>query len=331
MVTWLGALQAQDYAGAKWSVGLRLPGAIDAGIEEALAGKSVVRSWSLRGTLHMMAPADIRWMLELAAPRLLNTMGTHFRKLELDKPVLAKSKIIIEKALRDGKHLTRKELMNAMEWSGVSTKGLRSNFFMVFAALEQLICCGVRRNKEFTYTLLDEWIPTAKRMQRDEALAALAIRYFTSHGPATLQDFVWWSGLTVAEAKKGRNMAGSCLLEEISGGKTYIMAQDGIPAARSSGIYLLPGFDEYMLGYKDRSNILDMEYVKQVVGTGNGLFSATIVINGRVAGTWKRSFGKGGVMVDVHPFTQMSKSQSKALEREAGRYAGFMDMPLIQR
>jgi hypothetical protein len=328
LVAWMGFIQAQDYPGAKWSIGLRVPGATDASIEQAIADKSIVRSWSFRGTLHFMSSADIRWMLQIAVPRVMPKFSTHLRKLEMDKATLSKSRAIFATVLRDGKHLTRKELMVALQKKKISTDGLRSNFFILNAALEGLICCGVRRSKEFTYTLLDQWLPATPKLHKEEALAALALRYFNSHGPATSQDFAWWLGITQADAKAALAAVVNKLQTITVNDQTYYLPS--ITLSRSSAsVYLLPGFDEYLLGYKNREAVLAPEYAKHVVGAGNGLFAATIVVNGGISGTWKRTLKKDAVVLDLNYFTPLNNSQIKTIKTAANKYSSFIGLPLI--
>ena len=327
LVSWLGAVQAQDYYGSKWSLGLRIPGTTDDDIEKAIAGKKIIRSWALRGTLHFLAPADIRWILKLLSPRLISIYGSHYQRLGLNKFLLETSSQIMYRSLKDGKQLTRKELKIQLEKNGIATHELRLSFILLRAALDGQICFGSRRNKEFTFTLLDEWIPATKKLESDEALAELTRRYFTSHGPATIKDFAWWSGLPIIDIKRGLEIIKSGLQKEVVKEQTYWMP-DTMPdtKAHSKTIYLLPGFDEYIVAYKDRSAALDATNVKQVVGAGNALFNSTIVINGRVKGTWKRTIRKGNVLIGTNLFQKPDKSHEGALIAAKKRYAKFLGM-----
>ncbi|MVM38290.1 winged helix DNA-binding domain-containing protein [Spirosoma sp. HMF3257] len=252
LVAWFGAMQAQDYAAAKWGIGLRLPNTTNAVIEQAIANKSIIRTWALRGTLHFIAAEDIRWMLALVRHRLESICRSHYRKLELNEAVFAKSQAAMIRALEGGQQLTRPELKAALSGAGILTHDLRLNFLLGNAAFDGLICFGNRRGNEFTFTLLDEWFPASKRIERDEALASLTSRYFTSHGPATLHDFVWWSGLTVTEAKEGLDLAKSTLFSELMNGQTYWMGSSALTYTVPAMVHLLPSFDEYLVAYKDR-------------------------------------------------------------------------------
>ncbi len=327
LAAWMGITQAQDYQGAKLSLALRIPAATDATIEQAIAEKHIVRSWSFRGTLHFMSPADIRWMLLIAAQRVRPLLGAHFRRFEIDKVTLSKTRKIITNLLRDGRHMTRKEIMAAIEQKNISTAGLRSNLFMLSAAIEGLICCGIRRGKQFTYTLIDEWLPGAPKMQQDEALGTLALRYFNSHGPATIQDLAWWAGITLTDARRGLELIKSQLQQKTIDGQLYYMPDAAAPEQKSSKAFLLPGFDEYMLGYKDRSIVMAPQHAKIVVGAGNGLFSPTIIVGGQVAGTWKRTPGKHPAPPDTLLFDTVSATAMKQITvaaRSYGKYTGFM-------
>jgi hypothetical protein len=195
------------------------------------------------------------------------------------------------------------------------------------AAQDRLICFGVPSGKQQTFVLLDEWAPQTKKLERDEALAELARRYFTSHGPASLPDFARWAGLTVTDATAGLEMVKSDLTQETVNGQTYWLPLD-MPAMvdEPPAIYLLPGFDEYMLGYKDRSAILDPAYAQKIVPGNNGIFYPTIVIEGRVAGVWKRTFKKDTVVIETSPFTPLSEAQKQAISAAAEHFGRFVGL-----
>ncbi|HEX8922520.1 MAG TPA: winged helix DNA-binding domain-containing protein, partial [Pyrinomonadaceae bacterium] len=221
IVGWLGAVQAQDYLGSLWALGLRTQHAVEEEVEQAIAAGTIVRSWPLRGTLHYVAAADIRWMLKLGAPRTIARAASRYRELELDEATFAKSNRVLARALQGGKQLTRLELAAALNRAGIPTDGQRLIHLLNRSALDGLTCYAARRGKQFTFALLEEWVAEARTLERDEALAELARRYFTSRGPATLQDFVWWSGLTTADARAGLEMAKPHLTKEIIKGQTY--------------------------------------------------------------------------------------------------------------
>ncbi len=327
VVSWLGALQAQDYAGAKWSIGLRLPDATDADIEQAIADKTIIRTWPMRGTLHFVAPEDVRWMLALLTPRVIANSAKRHEQLALDKAIFARSKELFAQALQGGQQLTRQEMMDVLEQAGISSNNQRGYHILGWVAQTGFICFGPMRGKQPTFVWLDEWVPGGKNLTRDEALAELANRYFTGHGPATLQDFRWWSGLKVADARASLEMVKSQLSQETVNGQTYWMSPD-MPVTKDTSptTYLLPGFDEYMLGYTDRSAALESIHSPKIIPGNNGMFSPTIVIDGKVAGTWKRTFKKDSVVIAVSPFTSLSEAQSRAIVVAAERYGKFVGL-----
>jgi hypothetical protein len=330
VVQWLGAVQAQDYLGALWAVGLRMPGATEAAIEQALAEKTIVRTWPMRGTIHFVAPADVRWMLELLTPRVLQGTKGRLAQLGLDEAIIAASAKVLAKALEGGQQLTRNALYQHLEQANIATTDSRGLHILNRLAHDRLLCFGARAGKQPTFALLDEWVPEAKSLPRDEALARLAQRYFTGHGPATLQDFVWWAGLRIAEARASIQAVASELGHEVIGGQEYYYAQNQ-PAAPpgTSEAFLLPPFDEYLVAYRDRSASLDAEYQPQVVPGGNGIFNPIVVTDGRVTGLWKRAFKKDTVIMTFSSFTSWSEAQTHAIAAAAERYGQFVGKTAI--
>jgi hypothetical protein len=249
LVKWMGAVQAQDYYGAKWALGQRIQAATDDDIEKAFAVGEILRTHVMRPTWHFVAPADIRWLLKLTAPRVNAASAYSFRKLELDDAVFRRSNKALASALQGGKHLTREALRTVLKRARIAGDDLlRFNHMLIRAELDGLICSGPRHGKQFTYALLDERVPQAKALSRDEALAELTQRYFASHGPATSSDFMWWSGLSAIDVKRGLEMARSHLVEEVIGGKIYWRPASTRGVTRAAGAaYLLPTFDEYLI------------------------------------------------------------------------------------
>jgi hypothetical protein len=328
VVQWLGALQAQDYASAEWTIGLRLPGASPATIEQAIAQRTLVRTWLLRGTLHIVTAADLKWILTLLSPTLLARFAPYYRKLELDEMTVSKSYEGIAAALQDGQQLTRKELLTTLERSGIRLEGQRASNLLNRAALDGLICLGPMKGKQQTFTLLDEWVPFAKHYTRDEALAELALRYFTSHGPATLHDFAWWTGLLMADAKAGLEAVKSQLSEESVAGKSYWRSANVPPVPEEiPSVHLLPGFDEFVLGYSDRSDFLRSEHEALITGI-NAVFAYTMVVDGQVVGTWKRTFRKGAVEITFSPFAPLSPHTLESFAISAQSYGDFLRLPV---
>ncbi|MBA3533788.1 MAG: winged helix DNA-binding domain-containing protein [Ardenticatenales bacterium] len=327
-VAWLGAVQAQDYRAALWTVGARTQAATEETIEQALATGKIVRTWLLRGTLHFVAAADVHWLRGLLAPRLLARSTRRFQQLDLDESVVARALALLVEALRGGQHLTRAALYQVLEQAHISTAHQRGYHLLWRAAQEGLLCLGPRSDKQETFTLLDEWVPPTRILIRDEALAELAARYFTSHGPATLADFVWWSGLATAEARAGLEMVQPQLVRELVQGRDYWLPacgpdQDGA----SSSAYLLPAFDEYLVGYKERHAVLAPSLAKQI-NPGGGLLAPTIVVDGQVVGVWKRTLKRKAPLVRATLFTRLTPAAAQAVETAAARYGQFVGLPV---
>ena len=327
VVTWLGAVQAQDYTGAKWSLGLRIPNCSDTSVEQAIIDRTILRSWVLRGTLHFITAADIHWLLALVAPRIITGNKRRYRELELDGPTLVRSNDLLTKTLQQAGPLDRKTLLATLEQNGIPTIGQRGAHMLQRASLDGLICQGAMHANNPTFMLL-EYFPS-KTMGGDEARAELTRRYFTSHGPATLQDFTWWSGLPVAGARAGMDSIQTELIQESMNSQTYWRTISTPPAPdQSQSVHLLPGFDEYILAYKDRSASLDVPHYKRLTPT-NGMLPATIVINGRAIGTWKRTFKKGTVLSELNPFTPLSSEEKRNIESAASHLGGFLGMAVV--
>lgn len=323
LLGWLGGMQAQDYTSCKWAVGLRTPGATDEMVEQSIADRKIIRSWLMRGTLHLATAKDIRWILDLLAPRLIRAGAGRHRELELDEKTFSKSHKILQAALLNGKELSREELRTLLEENGIRTIGQRLPHLLQRAALEKLICFGVRKNKEFTFVLMDEFVPRTKPKSTDEALADLAKRYFSSRGPATLQDFVWWSGLKTTEARTGLEAVKSLLQQQTIYGKTYFFSQQLVPNVKlKPATFLLPAFDEYVIAYRDRRALLDPVNSEQVISK-NGIFYPVMVENGQVIGTWKRTFKKDQVVIEFNPFNRIDPTTKDEFVASAEEFAKF--------
>jgi len=278
----------------------------------------------MRPTWHFVAPKDLRWMLDLTAGRVKQIMGTNNRKLGLDKKLFTKANKVIVKALEGNKQLTRSELIAILQKAKIPTDENRFSHIMVMAELEQLICSGGKRGKQFTWALLDDRVPAVKAISRDQALAKLAERYFISHGPATAADFAWWSGLTLTDAKAGVEMVKNRLANEEIEGNTLWFA-DGDPAKNKTHTCLLPVYDEYVVAYKDRSAAAA---IHPGLSRNNALFNNIILVNGKVTGTWKRSFKQDMVYIELLPFQKYTKAQQQAVAKAARHYATFHDKKL---
>ena len=328
VVAWLGAVQAQDYPGGLWAVGLRTRNATERDVERALADRTILRTWPMRGTLHFVAASDAQWMLDLLAARVIAATGPRERQLELDEAVFARSRRLVVKSLEGGRQLTRTALYAVLDAARISTAGGRGLHIVLRLALEGLICFGAREGKQQTFALLDEWAPRAKRMTRDESLAELARRYFTSHGPATWRDFAWWSGLRTADAREAIHLASAHLVKDTVDGEE-VRRGTSMPRAKQQALsagYLLPPFDEYTVAYKDRTAALDPIHAKYA--QFGGMLSATIVVNGQVSGTWKRASGTGGVTITPAFFGKPMAAHGRIALAASQRYGRFLELPI---
>jgi hypothetical protein len=329
VVARLGAVQAQDFAGAKWALGLRLPGAADGSIERAFNEGEFLRTHLLRPTWHFVHPLDIRWMLELTAPRVHIVNGTMYRKLELDRTTLKRSDALLLKALRGGQYLTRDELRGVFQKNGINAAGtLNLAYLMMHAELEGLICSGPRRGKKFTYALLEERAPMERSLDREEALAELARRYFQSRGPASVHDFAKWSGLTIADARNGLEAIKTRLEHVKMDGQEYWFSNPGSPVkTESPAAYLLSVYDEYISGYKDHRFTVEEHIASNLWAMGNAL-TYIIVLNGQVIGTWKRKITKKDVAIETNHFRPLAEPELQAVRAAAHRYGEFLDLPV---
>jgi hypothetical protein len=325
VVAALGAVQAQDYHGAKWALGRRVPGLVEADLEEVFNSGSILRTHVLRPTWHFVAPTDIRWMLALTAPRVRSAAAYHDRQHGVDARAVRLTRRVLQRALQDGRHLTRPELASALARAGLVAAGPRLAHLMLHAELDGLVCSGPRRGNQFTYALLEERVPPAGSLERDEALAELARRYFTSHGPATLRDFAWWSGLAARDAQAG--IDGASLLHEVVGARHYwFAAPRGTGQHSSPSVLLLPNYDEYVIAYKDREVLLDGSRPSR--RRPLEAYAHLLVIEGRLRGTWRRGPRSDGA-IEVRPYRPLTRKESQALATEAARYGRFLGMPVV--
>jgi Winged helix DNA-binding domain len=332
VVKWLGAIQAQDYYGAKWAIGQRTQSATDDDIETAFASGEILRTHVMRPTWHFVTPTDIRWLLKLTAARVNAANSSYYRKLELDDAVFDRSNKAIARALQGGKHLTRDALRTVVNRAGIGGEDLlRFNYMLIRAELDGLICSGPRNRKQFTYALLDERVPQTKTLSRDEALAELTRRYFASRGPATSSDFAWGSGLTASEVRQGLELVKHHFVTEVIEGKTYWLPSSGLSVAPAlRGAYLLSAYDEYLIAYKNRSAAIDPSHSNRSI-KDNAIFGPTIVWNGRVVGCWNRKIDKSSVTITVNPLARFSKTATRGINDAVHRYGQFLKMPAALR
>jgi len=330
-VAQLGAVQAQDYAGAKWALGQRLAEYTDALMDKEFNEGRLLRTHILRPTWHFVTPADIHWMLLISAPRVHALSAYYYRKAGLDSATIKRTNAVIVKALQGGNQLTRVEIASALEQAGIRTDGeLRMGYIMMHAELDGLICSGPRKGKQFTYALLEERAPQGKVWQREEALAELVKRYFTTRGPATLQDFTWWSGLTVADAKIGMEMNKAGFASENINGQTFWF-REAIPASWTKTVtaHLLPNYDEYFIGFKDRSAIGDAAAKVNLAANDPALIANIIILNGQVVGGWKRTLKKDSVLVELKTIIDLTRKEKAAVGDAAEKFCAFLGMSSI--
>jgi len=326
-VRFLVAVQSQDHPGARWSLGQRVAGATDASVAAACAAGAILRTHVLRPTWHFVTPDDLRWLLTLTAPRVHALNAGMYRTLEIDDALHARSQALFAAALRDGAYHTRSELAALLADAGIAAAGQRLAYIVMRAELDGLICSGPARGKGQTYALLEERAPHARALPREEALAELAQRFFAGHGPVTLKDFSTWSGLTMADAERGRATAEDGLDRAIVNGETFWFAADPPPPAPTAGTaYLIPEYDEVYLTYKSLT-FPDLPWTRNPA-TWPDAFYRPVFVDGYRAGTWRRTVGKERVTLEAALFAALDAGQASALEAAVERYAAFMELPV---
>lgn len=325
MVSWMGAMQAQDYYMARWAVGLRLPKVTDKKLQIAIDKGDILRTHLLRPTWHFVSKDDIHWMLDLTGSRIMASMKGRNRQLELTEKLFKKTNTIFRKALKDGNHLTRDELVSRIHKAKIPTDDNRASHIFAWAELEGLICSGPTVRKKQTYALLEERVPERKSLTREEALARLAQKYFSSHCPATVKDFAWWSGLSITDAKKGVESIKQALIQETIGAEKYWLASSYLQEkTKMPSVFLLPAYDEFIISYKDRTASLVIANQKKAISI-NGIFRPVIIADGEVTGLWKRTIKSDKVIIETEFFKPPDKSIKVLIERAAGKFGHFLD------
>lgn len=326
----LVAVQAQDYLGSLWAIGLRTRPATEASVERAIAEKKIVRSWPLRNTLHFVAAEDVRWILEIAGPAAIARARSRHVQLGLDEDAFRKSRQLFERAFAREPLLSRKEMYEALAAGKVSPEGQRGIHILGRLAQENVICFGPRRKKEQTFALSDEWLPKSHERTRDEALGELARRYFAGHGPATLEDFRWWSGLVTRDARHGLNLVERELDRRTVRDRIHYFSRASTGRARSDDAHLLPAFDEYLVAYRDREAILRKSPAlgKRSLNDGGGMLAPTLVVDGHVVGTWKRTLGSK-VTIELEILAKISRGERARIEEAARRYGKFLGLEAV--
>jgi hypothetical protein len=317
------ATQSQDFAQSVWGIGLRTPGAHRSDVLAAMASGSIVRSSSLRGTLMLVAAEDLRGILTLTAERTIAASRTRQRRLELDEETMSRARTVLETALAGRRALPRDAVLRRLENAGIRTDAQRGYHILWLLAERGIVCWGPPSGPQQGLVLLEEWIAATRTVDREEQLRRCVVRYFAGHGPATIADLAWWGGLTIADVRRGIASAGDALCEVTADGTDYWMTSDEHSRPPAVGTVALPGFDEYLLGYSDRSAALTPEYVERVVPGSNGIFRPTIVAAGRVIGTWRRTLLKGLWQMTPEPFEGLTRDQARAFEASAQAYREF--------
>lgn len=330
VVRWLTAVQAQDYYGAKWALALRLQNTVDAELDALFNAGAILRTHVLRPTWHFVLPEDIRWLLQLTGPRVLGVNASMYRQLGLDETTLRRSLDVVAQALQGGQHLTRAELGEALQEASIAgTSGQRLTYVVMHAEQHGVICSGPRRGKQFTYALLDEWVPPTPERSRDEALVELARRYFFSHSPATVYDFANWSGLTLADGRTALTLIHSDLDHAEIDDQTYwFAANPPQETAAPPRAFILSVFDEYIIGYKDRRAIINAEADARLGNLGNAL-TYILVLDGQVIGTSRRTRQKDAVTIEVDSVQPLTVDEQEAITEAARRFGRFLEQETV--
>ena len=327
VVRWMGAVQAQDYLGSLWGIGLRLAHATERDVEQAIAERRIIRTWPMRGTLHFVPADDVRWMTTLLAPRVVSrNAGRLKRDYGIDPSVLARSRRILSRALEGGKRLTREGIYKALGAGGGSANSGVGLHIVWWLAQEGLLCLGPREGKQQTFVLLDEWMPGSRLVDREEGLASLAMRYFTSHGPATVRDFAWWTGLPLGEATRCVTSVKDQLAREVFEEQEYWSGAT-TDSRFHTAVHLLPAFDEFTVGYTDRTANVHPTYQRRGV-IGFGIMSPVVVAGAQVIGPWRRKIANGRVTIVVGKETLLKKKELAMLKVVAEKYGGFLKRPV---
>jgi winged helix DNA-binding protein len=341
-VGWLGAVQSQDYPPTLWSLALRLPDTTQTALDRAFDAGRILRTHVLRPTWHFVCPQDIQWMLQLTRHRVLAAGAAYFRRVGLDDAVLRTGRRAIERAVRGTPALTRAEISAALGKAGVAEPtGHRLIFFLMDAELNGVICSGPRAGKHMTYAALDARVRAgigAGKIEppesRDEAVAELSRRFFTSHGPATLRDFAWWSGLTQTDGKRGLAMLDRPAEHvELEGARYWFIESDRTvgPTARlrpARRALILPTYDEYVVAYQNRVALFGRQPLTASTAGSRGEFTSVVAIDGQLVGTWRRTVARGQSVMTIAPHARLATAEKRAMTAAVDRYQRFLGAPV---
>jgi len=316
-VGWFGAVQSQDYPAAKWALGLRVRGATEADIDRLYDQGAILRTHVMRPTWHFVLPEDIGWMLRLTGPKIRQGVAGRYRQLELDEQTITRAHRAFAKALAGGKQLTRVELGKTLRAAGVAPDGQRLPHLLAAGELAGLLTSGARRGKQHTFALLEERAPRGRVLDREEAVGELTRRYFRSNGPAQLRDFAWWSGLTLAESRRGIEVAGDALDHREVDGKQYWFDAEAAPAgAVARAAHLLPNFDEYTVGYTDRSAMMHPVHpFRPELFAFSSILANVVTMAGQVVGAWRRTDSRAALRVEVRPLARLTGAERTAIDQ----------------
>jgi len=320
---WLGAIQAQDYNMAKWALGIRLPNSTEIVINNEIDSGSIIRTHLLRPTWHIVSSNDIYWIQELTAPQIKSSLKYRDRQLGLTENIFRKCYKIFEKSLRDRHHKTREELIQELINAKIDVDNNRASHIFINAEIDGIICSGKQKGGKPTYAILPEWVPIKNKTYRDEALKELALRYFTSRGPATVMDFSWWSGLSSSNSKLAIELNKPNLISETTENKTFwFVDSSNLQNPIKKEIYLLPAFDEFLISYRDRTaSLLSIDNKKTI--SDNGIFYPTILMRGQITGTWKRRIKGNKIILTINLFQTVNPDFSKIYSKSISRYSRF--------
>ena len=331
-VRWMLAVQAQELTGAKWSLGLRTQGGTEVAVETALDAGHVVRSWPLRGTLHFVSAEDLGWLIALTGPRQVSRTATRRRALGITDADLGHAEAAVRAVLGGRRTLPRDRLLAEIRAAGIATDGQRGYHLLRHLSQAGTLVMGATHGRGQALALLDEWVAKGPALDRDEALGRLALRYLRSHGPASDADLARWAGITMGEARRGRAVCGAALATIEIGDRSYHLDPEALDretdprSPRQPRVLLLPGFDEYLLGYRDRSAVLEPEHAGRIVPGGNGMFRPTVVVDGEVVGTWSREVRGAKVIVMPQLFAPRAAEQIEGLADAVGALGSFLGL-----
>jgi hypothetical protein len=326
----VGGLQAQDSDAMALAVGVRGEELTTDDVAHALAEeRTVVRTWGVRGTLHLLATKDLGWLLPLIGPVFQAASSRRLLELDLDDNTLTRGVAALRELLQGRGPMTKSEILYALQQRDIEPEGQAFIHLIRHAALGGVLCLGPDRGSKATYVLLSDWAKLGKPLSIEKAYMTLTRRYLEAYAPTTPEDMGAWSGLPMVEIRKAWQTLKSVLLEvEVNGSPAWMLHSQATwldevrePDLEAEPVVrLLPAFDIFLLGYKKRDLILPPAYIKQV-NAGGGMLKPVLLVNGRVVGTWK-SYRKGdGLEVSVKMFEELEEDVHAALD-EAGQKSG---------